>query len=170
MLLVQAGHVLRPCEGRVVDVGLPWGTKPRPGGVTKEDRQPWRLFAVKRTLLLAALASLIALPAVAEMFGPDYKPCGDQPNTLATVDCVAAKTKVWDQRLNTAYQSLAKRIDAGQRDPLKAAQRLWVQYRHVNCRFYGAQEGSIREIQAAECLRAMTQGRALELEKAMKLD
>jgi uncharacterized protein YecT (DUF1311 family) len=47
------------------------------------------------------------------MFGPDYKPCGDQPNTVATVDCVQAKTKVWDQRLNTAYKDLMQRIDAG---------------------------------------------------------
>jgi uncharacterized protein YecT (DUF1311 family) len=129
-----------------------------------------RDFLVKRLLLLAALAWLVTWPATAEMFGPDYKPCGDQPNALATVDCVAAKTKVWDQRLNTAYQGLAQRIDAGQRDPLKAAQRLWVQYRDANCRLYGSQEGSMRQIQAAECLRAMTQDRALELEKAMKFD
>jgi uncharacterized protein YecT (DUF1311 family) len=83
---------------------------------------------------------------------------------------VAAKTKVWDQRLNTAYQGLTQRIEPGQRDPLKAAQRLWVQYRDANCRFYGSQEGSIRQVQAAECLRGMTQDRALELEKAMKLN
>jgi hypothetical protein len=29
MLLVQAGQVLQPRESRVVDIGLPWGTKPR---------------------------------------------------------------------------------------------------------------------------------------------
>ena len=81
---------------------------------------------MNRPLLLTLLAMtlLAAVPAGAEMFGADYKPCGDQPNTVAAVDCVSAKTKVWDQRLNRAYQSLAQRIDAGQRDPLKAAQRL----------------------------------------------
>jgi len=128
--------------------------------------------AVKRLLLLTipSLALLAAPPAAAEMFGPDYRPCGDQPNTMATVDCVDAKAKVWDQRLNAAYQGLTQRIDPGQRDPLKAAQRLWIQYRDANCRFYGSQEGSIRQIQAAKCLRAMTQERALELEKAMKFD
>jgi uncharacterized protein YecT (DUF1311 family) len=127
---------------------------------------------VKRLLLLTvpSFALLAALPAAAEMFGPDYRPCGDQLNTMAIVDCVAAKAKIWDQRLNTAYQDLMQRIEPGQRDPLKAAQRLWVQYRDANCRFYGSQEGSIRQVQGAECLRAMTQERALELEKAMKLD
>jgi Plasmid encoded RepA protein len=29
MLVVQAGQVLRPREGKTFDVGLPWGTKPR---------------------------------------------------------------------------------------------------------------------------------------------
>jgi hypothetical protein len=29
MLLVQAGQVLQPRESKVIDVGLPWGTKPR---------------------------------------------------------------------------------------------------------------------------------------------
>lgn len=118
----------------------------------------------------ATLALLASRPGRAEMFGADYKPCGDQPNTMATVDCVQTKTKGWDQRLNTAYKDLMQRIDANQRDPLKAAQRLWIQFRDANCRFYGSQEGTIQQIQAAECLRAMTQDRALELEKAMKFD
>jgi uncharacterized protein YecT (DUF1311 family) len=113
---------------------------------------------------------LIALPASAEMFGPDYKPCGDQPNTIAIVDCLDARTKVWDRRLNDAYASLGQRIDAAQREPLKAAQRLWIQYRDANCRFYGSQDGSIRQIEAAECVRAMTRDRTLEMEKAMKFD
>jgi uncharacterized protein YecT (DUF1311 family) len=104
------------------------------------------------------------------MFGPDYNPCGDQPNTLASVDCLQAKTQTWDQRLNTAYKSLTQRIDPAQREALKAAQRLWIQYRDANCRFYATQEGSIRQIQAAECLRAETQDRAQELEKAMKFN
>ena len=86
------------------------------------------VIVVKPMVLLAVttLALLAARPAHAEMFGADYQPCGDQPNTMATVDCVQAKTKAWDRRLNTAYKDLMQRIDAGQRDPLKAAQRLWI--------------------------------------------
>ena len=72
--------------------------------------------------------------------------------------------------MDTAYKNLAQRIDAGQRGPLKAAQRLWTQHRDANCGFYDSQEGTIRQIQGAECLRAMTQDRVLELEKAMKFD
>lgn len=116
------------------------------------------------------VAGLAAGPARGEMFGPGYQPCGNQPNTLAIVECVQAKTKAADQRLNAAYKALQARIDPAQRQPLVKAQRLWVQYRDANCGFYAAQQGSIREVQAAECLRSMTSDRALELEKAMKFD
>ena len=121
-------------------------------------------------VLVTLWALMAAGPVAAEMFGPDYQPCGDQANTLAIVGCVQAKTKVWDQRLNAAYKALQVRIDPAQRQPLLAAQRLWVQYRDANCAFYAAQEGTIREVQAAECMRSMTEDRARELEKAMKFD
>lgn len=120
--------------------------------------------------VLAVLVWMAALPAMAEMFGPGYQPCGDKPSTLAIVECVQAKTKAADQRLNAAYKALQARIDAAQRQPLLAAQRLWVQYRDANCGFYAAQEGTIRKVQAAECLHSMTEDRARELEKAMKFE
>ena len=104
------------------------------------------------------------------MFGPDYPPCGDRPNTLAIVECVQAKTRAADQRLNAAYKALQARIVPAQRQPLVTAQRLWVQYRDANCLFYGMQEGTIRQVQAAECLRSMTNDRARELEEAMRFD
>ena len=72
--------------------------------------------------------------------------------------------------MNAAYKALQARIDAAQRQPLLAAQRLWVQYLDANCGFYGVRDGSIRQVQAAECIRSMTEDRAHELEKAMKLD
>jgi len=104
------------------------------------------------------------------MFGPDYQPCGDRSSALDIVECVQAKTKISDQRLNAAYKALQTRIDAAPRQPLVSAQRLWVQYRDANCGCYGAQEGSIRQVQAAECIRSMTEDRARELEKAMKFE
>jgi uncharacterized protein YecT (DUF1311 family) len=104
------------------------------------------------------------------MFGPGFQPCGDETSTLAVVECVQVKTNVADQQLNAAYKALQARIDAAQRQPLLAAQRLWVQYRDANCGFYGVQDGSIRQVQAAECIRSMTEDRARELEKAIKLD
>lgn len=126
---------------------------------------------VKRVILTVVLflTAPVACPA-AELFGSDYQPCGDAPDTVAIVACLDTKAKAWDRRLNTAYGALQRRIEAGQRDTLRDAQRSWIQYRDANCRFYGSQSGSIRQIQAAECARAMTQERTLELEKAMKFD
>ena len=118
--------------------------------------------------VLAFVLALAPLAARAEMFGKDYAPCGDQPNTLAIVDCVSGRAQAWDRRLNAAYKALGEAADPAQRDPLKAAQRLWVQYRNANCAFYGAHEGTIRQVLAAECMRSMTQDRALELEAAAK--
>ena len=122
------------------------------------------LFAV------AVLAVMAALPAEAEMFGSSVQPCGDQLSTPAVVECIQAKTNAADQRLNEAYNALQARIDAAQRQPLLSAQRLWVQYRDANCGFYGTQDGSIRQVQGAECIRSMTEDRARELEKAMNFD
>ncbi len=151
------GGVNMPCAVRF----LPWQN----GGSRTAASIVRRML---RSVLLVTLPA--AYPAAAEMFGPDYRPCGDRPNTLAIVECVQAKTKAWDQRLNAAYQALQTRIDPTQRQPLLTAQRLWVQCRDANCGFYGAQEGSIRQVQAAECTRAMTEDRARELQRAMKFD
>ena len=119
---------------------------------------------------VAALAAMTVLPVRAEMFGPGFQPCGEKPSTLEVVECVRAKTNIADQRLNAAYKALQARIEANQRQPLLAAQRLWVQYRDANCAFYGTRDGSIRQVQGAECIRSMTEDRAHELEEAIKLD
>ena len=116
------------------------------------------------------LAVTATLPAEAEMFGAGFRPCGEKTSTPEVVECVRAKTSIADQRLNAAYKALQAQIDTAQHQPLLAAQRLWVQYRDANCAFYGVQDGSIRQVQAAECLRSMTEDRAHELEEAMKLD
>jgi uncharacterized protein YecT (DUF1311 family) len=126
---------------------------------------------VRRILVaVPVLAVMAALPARAEMFGPGFQPCGDQLSTPAVVECVQAKTNTADQRLNAAYKALQARVDAAQRQPLLSAQRLWVQYRDANCGFYGTHDGSIRQVQAAECIRSMTEDWARELEKAMEFD
>ena len=119
---------------------------------------------------VAALAAMTVLPVRAEMFGPGFQPCGEKPSTLEVVECVRARTNIADQRLNAAYKALQARIESNQRQPLPVAQRLWVQYRDANCAFYGTRDGSIRQVQGAECIRSMTEDRAHELEEAIKLD
>jgi uncharacterized protein YecT (DUF1311 family) len=127
-------------------------------------------FVSRIGFVIPALALMATLPVEAEMFGPGFQPCGENTSTLAVVECVQAKTALADQRLHAAYKSLQARVDPAQRQALLSAQRLWVQYRDANCGFYGTQDGSIRQVQAAECIRSMTEDRARELEKAMEFD
>jgi len=118
-----------------------------------------------RHLLVLTLFFPLGASAAAQMYGPDYVKCRER-STANIVDCLKASTQAWDRRLNTAYQALMQRSDPAQKDPLKAAQRLWIQYRDANCRFYASGEGSISQIEGAECQRAMTQQRTCELEAA----
>jgi uncharacterized protein YecT (DUF1311 family) len=57
---------------------------------------------------------------------------------MEIVNCVQARAKVWDDRLNAAYRDLLKRITPDQRQPLMQAEQLWIQYRDANCKFYYA--------------------------------
>ena len=98
------------------------------------------------------------------MYGADYEAC--QQSAAEIVDCVKASAKTWDRRMNGAYKALMSRSDPAQKQPLKAAQRGWVEYRDANCGFYAAGGSSLAPVAAAECLRAMTQERACELEAA----
>jgi uncharacterized protein YecT (DUF1311 family) len=90
-------------------------------------------------------------------------------STYEMVECLKAKNATWDARLNKAYQQALK--DASSReqaDKLRTAQRLWLQFREANCRYYDAGEGTIARIDAGECMRSMTEARAKELEGAGK--
>ncbi len=89
----------------------------------------------------------------------------DQQSTPEIVDCLNARTAAWDKRLNAAYQkALNGAVSPKQREQLRSAQRLWVQYRDANCLYYYLGEGTIARIDAAECMRSMTEARAKELE------
>ncbi|WP_245452910.1 lysozyme inhibitor LprI family protein [Bradyrhizobium sp. C9] len=86
-------------------------------------------------------------------------------STYQMVECLKAKTAQWDKRMNVAYQQALK--DAAgdkQRDQLRTAQRLWIQYRDANCLYYDLGEGTIARLDAGECMRSMTEARAKELE------
>jgi len=80
------------------------------------------------------------------------------------VDCLNDKTAFWDKRLNAAYATALKEAEPKQREPLRAAQRLWMQYRDANCLYYRLGEGTIARVDAADCMYRMTKSRALELE------
>jgi uncharacterized protein YecT (DUF1311 family) len=69
--------------------------------------------------------------------------------------------------MNIAYQQTLKDAQPKQREQLRVAQRLWIQYRDANCLFYGLGEGTIARIEAGECMRSMTETRAKELDGSL---
>ena len=87
--------------------------------------------------------------------------------TSDIVACLAKATEPWDKRLNKAYQEALKDAQPEQREHLRKAQRLWVQYRDANCHYYALGEGSIARIDAADCEYRMTRSRAEELESGL---
>lgn len=109
-------------------------------------------------LCLLGVAALSFTPASAAVAAEDC-----DGSTVEIVACIDADMQRWDVRLNAAYQEAMRRVPSPQRESLRAAQRLWIQYRDANCRFYAMGEGSIAQIEASECRRTMTRQRAEEL-------
>jgi uncharacterized protein YecT (DUF1311 family) len=75
-------------------------------------------------------------------------------------------TKFWDYRLNQAYKAAttsSQHPDMNSRvAPLQAGQREWVKYRDADCiGYHGSEQGTIRQIEVANCLLEMTQTRAI---------
>ena len=116
---------------------------------------------LKIVLGAAAMLALVSVTHAGDQGDPEASCDG---NTFQMIECLKAKTAQWDKRLNIAYQQALKDAVPAQRDPLRTAQRLWIQYRDANCLYYGLGEGTIARLDAGECMRSMTEARAKELE------
>jgi uncharacterized protein YecT (DUF1311 family) len=118
---------------------------------------------LRRIMCLASLVAALSQAALAGDAGDPAQSCDG--STAEMVDCLAAKTARWDKRMSIAYQEALKNATSPQQhDQLRAAQRLWIQYRDANCLYYGLGEGTIARLDAGECMRSMTEARARELE------
>jgi uncharacterized protein YecT (DUF1311 family) len=117
---------------------------------------------IGKMMLIAVMAAFVMPAARANDAGDPNESCDG--STAEMVDCLATKTQRWDKRMSIAYQQAMKDAPAQQHDQLRAAQRLWIQYRDANCLYYGMGEVTIARVDAAECLRRMTEARARELE------
>ena len=116
---------------------------------------------LKISLTAAALGALAAVAHAGDQGDPEQSCDG---NTFQMVECLKARTAQWDKRMTIAYQLAIKDAGEKQREQLRGAQRLWIQYRDANCLYYGMGEGTIARIDAGECMRNMTKARAEELE------
>ena len=111
-----------------------------------------------------AAAVLIGTAAVVCAGDQDEPDLSCNGSTYEMVECLKAKTAQWDKRMTIAYQRTLKSDEPKQREQLRVAQRLWIQYRDANCLYYGLGEGTIARIESGDCMLRMTKERALELE------
>jgi len=115
---------------------------------------------------LASITAAVLIGAAAFAYAGDQsepeKSCDG--STYEIVECLKAKTAQWDKRMTIAYQRMLNAGETRQREQLRVAQRLWIQYRDANCLYYGLNEGTIARMDAGDCMLRMTQSRALELE------
>jgi uncharacterized protein YecT (DUF1311 family) len=117
-------------------------------------------------LRIVSVAAAVLIGAAAFAYAGDQ---GDldqscDGSTYEMVECLRAKTVQWDKRMTIAYQRMLNAGEPKQREQLRVAQHLWIQYRDANCLYYGLGEGTIARIEAGDCMLRMTQSRAIELE------
>jgi uncharacterized protein YecT (DUF1311 family) len=87
-----------------------------------------------RSLIIAALCVLVStVLATAAQAGDQGDPRSCDGSTAEMVECLKGQTAQWDKRMTIAYQQAMKNAADAQRDQLRAAQRLWIQYRDANC-------------------------------------
>ncbi len=113
---------------------------------------------------LLFITSAMAVLAAVHARDPGEPASCDGVSTPEIVDCDNAKTAQWDKRMNAAYQKALKADEPRRQEQLRTAQRPWIQFRDANCLYFDMGEGTIARIDAAECMRNMTEARARELE------
>lgn len=120
---------------------------------------------IRSVLPVVVLMTCLSIMAHAQdKVGGDAPAISCDGNTYEMVECLKRETAISDGKLNAAYRQALQKAEPKQREQLRIAQRLWVQYRDANCLYYGLGEGTIARIEAGYCMLNMTESRAKGLE------
>ena len=92
--------------------------------------------------------------------------CADAQTQADINACIGSDYKASDKRLNDLYGQYRQRLDAGQKKALTAAQKAWLNYRDLSCKFEtsSVEGGSGYPMAYSNCLKAMTDQRIKELQ------
>ena len=121
------------------------------------------------TKLVCLLVSLFALTSqcCAQHMNANNSPCKDVVVTMDAANCFAAAYKKSDTALNAEYRRVQTVVNGAELEKLKAAQRLWIEFRDANCdaeyELYGG--GSAGPVVKLACLEAVTRHRVEELKE-----
>lgn len=111
-------------------------------------------------------ALLLCLPLLALSAAAHADDCADAQTQADINACIGSAYKASDKRLNDLYGQYRQRLDAGQKKALTAAQKAWLNYRDLSCKFEtsSVEGGSGYPMAYSNCLKAMTDNRIKELQ------
>ncbi len=115
---------------------------------------------------LALLGASFAAQGEDDSSAAQYSSCMENSDgvTSRMLDCIDQELTSQDARLNASYKKLVVQLTPGRKQQLIRAQRLWVQYRDANCKFYADPDGGTAAgLSANECVLRETSERAQEL-------
>lgn len=83
-----------------------------------------------------------------------YNGCMAKAQTTADmVGCMDVEMALQDKALNMVYQQALAALPIDQRQKLRAAQRIWLDFRQKDCDvFYGKETGTIASVEAGGCM------------------
>jgi uncharacterized protein YecT (DUF1311 family) len=123
-----------------------------------------------KTITIYALGALVSMsaPCFAQENGltKQYSDCMEKSGgvTVDMLDCIGEEYRRQDARLNAFYKAASAKLAPARRKPLLDAQRAWIQYRDLNCKFYADPDGgTLATVEANACMLTMTAARAQEL-------
>lgn len=123
-------------------------------------------------MLIAGPASAQWKPAVEARLTPAFKSCmagrdAARGVTPAMAECSDAELQRQDTRLNQAYATVMKRLQATRRPALRTSQRQWIKRRDATCRKAAAAMGggTGANLEFLGCMTRETIERTLWLER-----
>ena len=134
---------------------------------------------MKRVFLIFAI--IVSLGAVCYGQEPQkhridkaLESCIDKDSSTAgMVQCIGKAYEQWDRELNRAYNELMKRLDAGGKTSLKAAQLQWLKFRDSEFKLidsiYSKLQGTMYIPMHSENRMEIIKKRALELESRLNM-
>jgi len=114
--------------------------------------------------LLVALACSLATARAQHMNAKDA-PCRGPMSGADETSCFVAASKKRDQELNEFYKQITKVVEGEDLTQLRAAQRVWLQFRDASCSAEKAlyEGGSAQPMVYYACLEAETRYRITDL-------
>lgn len=123
---------------------------------------------------MKTIVSVFRIACVFAILGstPSYAAteCMSAGNTQDIASCFREKQSKAEKTLNETYQRLLplakNNFDPELENDLRRAERIWVDFRKLNCEFYGRRDRARHNFEYMDCMLRMTREREIELRAA----